>query len=160
MAKKKNKISKKKAAQATKKAQQQRVIALVAVAVTFVIVAILFASNSVSPPVPAGNSLPADINTAMGYQKFEEGAFLLDVRTEEEWEEYHIDGATMIVLDQLESRVNEVPFDQEVIIICNSGNRSIVARDILLAAGHTSVSSILGGIQGWMAAGHDVVSGK
>ena len=160
MAKKKSKISKKQAAQATKKAQQQRIVALIVVAVSFAIVAILSASNTAPPPVPAGNSLPADINTAMGYQKFEEGAFLLDVRTQEEWEEYHIDGATMIVLDQLESRVNEVPFDQEVIIICNSGNRSVVARDILLDAGHTSVSSILGGIQGWMAAGHDVISGK
>ncbi|MCP4143147.1 MAG: rhodanese-like domain-containing protein [Chloroflexi bacterium] len=96
----------------------------------------------------------------MGYQKFQEGAFLLDVRTQGEWEEYHVDGATMIVLDELESRVSEVPFDKEVIIICNSGNRSQVARDILLNAGHTSVTSIAGGIQGWMKAGHEVVTGK
>ena len=159
MAKKKSKISKKKAAQAAAKSKQQRTIALIAVAITFAIVAILSASNSADAPATV-NSLPADINTAMGHQKFEDGAFLLDVRTQEEWEEYHIDGATMIVLDELEARVSEVPFDQEVIIICNSGNRSVVARDILLSAGHTSVTSISGGIQGWMKAGYDVVSGK
>ena len=160
MAKKQKKTSKKKVAQAAAKSKQQRTIAFIAVAVTFAIVAFLSLSNSAAPPAEASNSLPADITTAMGYQKFEEGAFLLDVRTQEEWEEYHIDGATMIVLDELEARVNEVPFDQEVIIICNSGNRSTVGRDILLAAGHTSVSSITGGIQGWMKAGYDVVSGK
>jgi len=162
MAKKKNKISKKKAAQAQaiKKAQLQRAIAFIAVAITFAIVAFLSLSNSATPPAAVSNGLPADITTAMGYQKVEEGAFLLDVRTQEEWEEYHIDGATMIVLDQLESRVSEVPFDQEVIIICNSGNRSVVARDILLASGHPSVTSISAGIQGWMKAGYDVVSGK
>jgi len=152
MAKKRRKPNKKNA----KKTQQQRWIALAAVAIA--IIAVFIAANSGSTPATV-TSLPAEINTEMGYQKFQEGAFLLDVRTQPEWEEYHVDGATMIVLDQLESRVSEVPFDQEVIIICNSGNRSQVARDILIEAGHTQVTSIAGGIQGWMAAGHDVVSG-
>ena len=126
--------------------------------VVIAIVAVFIAANSGSAPATV-NSLPAEINTEMGYQMFQDGAFLLDVRTQPEWEEYHVDGAAMVVLDELESRVSEVPFDQEVIIICNSGNRSQVARDILLQAGHTSVTSIAGGIQGWMSAGHAVVSG-
>ena len=153
MAKKQSKASKRKAQQDAKKKKEQMMIAVAAV--IFVVIAFLVFGGNPSTV----NSLPPEINTAMGYQKFNEGAFLLDVRTQPEWEEYHIDGATMIVLDELESRTSEVPFDQEVIIICNSGNRSQVARDILLAAGHTSVTSIAGGIQGWMSAGHDVVSG-
>ena len=140
----------------TKKTQQQRWIAIAVVVIA--IVAVFIAANSGSAPATV-NSLPAEINTEMGYQMFQDGAFLLDVRTQHEWEEYHVDGAARVVLDELESRVSEVPFDQEVIIICNSGNRSQVARDILLQAGHTSVTSIAGGIQGWMSAGHAVVSG-
>ena len=159
MAKKRNKPSKKKTKQQDAKQKKDQMMIAVA-AVIFVIVAFLvFGNNPAGDAVATTNSLPAEINTEMGYQKFQEGAFLLDVRTQPEWEEYHVDGATMVVLDELESRVNEVPFDQEVIIICNSGNRSQVARDILLQAGHTSVTSISGGIQGWMAAGHEVISG-
>ena len=155
MARKRSKPKKKTAmAQKTKK---QRIIALVVVAIAFL--AILIAANSGETPAKT-NSLPADINTAMGHQKFEDGAFLLDVRTREEWVEFHIDGATLIPLDELEVRAGEVPTDQEVIVICNSGNRSTVGRDILLSAGHGSVSSITGGIQGWMSAGYDVVSGE
>ncbi len=151
MAKKRRKASAKKNVKQQKKNQMM----IAGAALIF----LAFGGNS-SGSTATVNSLPAEINTGMGYQKFQEGAFLLDVRTQPEWEEYHVDGATMIVLDELESRVSEVPFDQEVIIICNSGNRSQVARDILLAAGHKSVTSIAGGIQGWMTAGHDVVSGK
>ncbi|MBT3322211.1 MAG: rhodanese-like domain-containing protein [Anaerolineae bacterium] len=153
MAKKQNKASKRKAQQNAQKKKEQMMIAIAAVVVV-VIAFLVFGGNP-----SGGDSLPAEINTATGYQMFQDGAFLLDVRTQPEWEEYHVDGATMVVLDELESRISEVPFDQEVIIICNSGNRSQVARDILLAAGHTQVTSIAGGIQGWMSAGHAVVSG-
>ncbi len=143
-----------------KPSREQWIIAAVA-AVVVVLAFAVFGSNpsAVATPDATVNALPAEINTAMGYQMFQEGAFLLDVRTQEEWEMYHVDGATMIDLQVLPAHVDEVPFDQDVIIICNSGNRSQEARDILLAAGHTSVTSIAGGIQGWMAAGHDVVSG-
>ncbi len=159
MAKKQSKASKRKAKQDADKKRNSIIIAVLAV--VFAIIAFLvFGSTPTESDVPTTeNSLPAEINTATGYQMFQDGAFLLDVRTQPEWEEYHIDGATMVVLDELESRVSEVPFDQEVIIICNSGNRSQVARDILLQAGHTQVTSIAGGIQGWMSAGHDVISG-
>ena len=163
MAKKRSKPSKKKAKQQDAKQKKDQMMIAVAALVFVVIAFLVFGSNpsgSNDANTATVNSLPAEINTAMGYQKFQEGAFLLDVRTQPEWEEYHVDGATMIVIDELESRVSEVPFDQEVIIICNSGNRSQVARDILLQAGHTSVTSIAGGIQGWMSAGHDVVTGK
>ena len=66
----------------------------------------------------------------------------------------------VIELDYLAGRVDEVPRDQEIIVICNSGNRSQVARDILLNAGFENVTSIAGGIQGWMSAGYDFVTGE
>lgn len=140
----------------TKKNQQQLWIVLAIAAIA--IIALFIASQSTTPATI--NALPAEINTGLAYEKYEEGAFLLDVRTPEEWAEYHVPGATLITLDQLEARVSEVPFDQEVIIICRSGNRSQVGRDILLAAGHRSVTSIAGGIKGWDAAGYPTETGE
>jgi len=153
MAKRRRKPNKKN----IKKNQQQRWIALALVAIA--IIAVYIASQSSSAPAKV-NALPAEINTGLAYEKYEEGAFLLDVRTPEEWAEYHVPGATLITLDQLEARISEVPFDQEVIIICRSGNRSQVGRGILLNAGHRSVTSIAGGIKGWDAAGYPTVTGE
>ena len=129
--------------------------ALIVVVIAFLV----FGSN---PSENATNvaGLPPEINTATGKQMFDEGAYMLDVRNPDEWVAYHVDGATLVPLPDLEARVNEVPPDREIIVICNSGNRSQVARDILLEAGFENVTSIAGGIQGWMSAGYDFVTGE
>ena len=72
---------------------------------------------------------------AQAHELRDEGVFVLDVRQPEEWDEIHIPGATLIPLDQLETRLSEVPQDQPVLVYCRSGNRSEEGRDILLAAG-------------------------
>lgn len=156
MAKKRRKPTKKQ--QEKKQKKEQMIIAIVAL--VFVVIAFLVFGSNPAEKAATVNSLPAEINTGMAKQKFDEGTFMLDVRTPEEWEEYHVEGATLIPLDELEARFSEVPADQEVIVICNSGNRSVVGRDILLQAGHSSVTSIAGGIQGWMSAGYPTVSGE
>jgi rhodanese-related sulfurtransferase len=86
-------------------------------------------------------------------------AFILDVREPDEWVESHIPGATLIPLGELASRVDEVPQDQEVVVVCRSGNRSAEGRDILLAAGFEQVTSMAGGVNQWKAAGFETVSG-
>jgi rhodanese-related sulfurtransferase len=91
--------------------------------------------------------------------KREAGAFILDVRQPEEWNEFHIPDATLIPLGELASRVDEVPRDQEIVVVCRSGNRSQQGRDILLKAGFTQVTSMAGGVTQWKAAGHPTVSG-
>jgi rhodanese-related sulfurtransferase len=111
-------------------------------------------SGSVSSNVGAQTALPQVVNVEEAYQLVDGGAFLLDVRTQEEWDDFHAPQATLIPLDQLESRVNEVPIDQEVVVICRSGNRSQVGRDILLNAGHPSATSVDGGMNAWAAAGY------
>jgi rhodanese-related sulfurtransferase len=88
------------------------------------------------------------------------GAFMLDVRQPEEWEQAHIAGATLIPLGELQGRLNEVPKDQEIVVICHSGNRSKTGADILAKAGYTNVSSVQGGIVDWVTAGYPVVAGK
>ncbi len=103
--------------------------------------------------------LPEDISVADTAAKRDAGAFILDVRTPEEWNEFHISGATLIPLDQLEMRLNEVPKDKEVVVVCRSGNRSKVGRDALKAAGYTQVTSMAGGLNAWKAAGLPTVAG-
>ena len=112
-------------------------------------------------PAAAGQTagratLPAEVSVATAAQKREAGAFILDVRTAEEWNEYHIPGSTLIPLDQLSRRLAEVPREREVVVVCRSGNRSATARDLLLKAGYPQVSSLAGGLRAWRNAGQPV----
>lgn len=102
---------------------------------------------------------PAEINVATGYEHYQAGAFVLDVRTPEEWNDFHVDGSTLIPLNELAARVKEVPRDQEILVVCRSGNRSQEGRDILKAAGFTNVTSMAGGLNQWRSAGYPTISG-
>ncbi|MBX3066364.1 MAG: rhodanese-like domain-containing protein [Anaerolineae bacterium] len=83
--------------------------------------------------------------------------FLLDVRTPEEFATGHIAEAVNISVDELQSRLSEVPHDVPVIVYCRSGNRSATAAKILKDAGYTSIYD-LGGIAAWIAQGMPVIS--
>ena len=111
-----------------------------------------------STPVSA-IPLPDEITVAEAAAKRNAGAFILDVRTPEEWNEYHIPGTTSIPLDQLETRLNEVPKDKEVVVVCRSGNRSRPGRDILKNAGFPQVTSMSGGLKEWQSANLPTVTG-
>ena len=104
--------------------------------------------------------LPQEISVSEASAMRSAGAFILDVREPVEWEEAHIADATLIPLGQLASRVNEVPKDKEIVVVCRSGNRSQEGRDILLQAGFEQVTSMTGGIRGWQSAGMPTVSGQ
>ncbi len=103
--------------------------------------------------------LPREISVSEAASMRDAGAFILDVREPDEWNDSHIPGATLIPLGELASRVNEVPQDQEVVVVCRSGNRSAQGRDILLSAGFENVTSMAGGINQWKTAGLETVSG-
>jgi rhodanese-related sulfurtransferase len=123
-----------------------------AVSTTAPVVSNSSAASSAAP-------LPDEISVAEAAAKRDAGAFILDVRTQEEWNEYHIPGATLIPLDQLETRLNEVPQNQEVVVVCRSGNRSKPGRDALKAAGYAQVTSMSGGLKEWQAAKLPTVTG-
>lgn len=105
------------------------------------------------------STLPATISVSEAADRFAAGAFLLDVREQSEWNEAHINGAVLIPLGQLSTRLSEIPTDQDVLIICRSGNRSAQARDLLRAAGYPNTTSIDGGMNAWITAGLPVVTG-
>jgi rhodanese-related sulfurtransferase len=96
-----------------------------------------------------------EVSVDEAYQMYQSGVFVLDVRTQEEWDEYHAPNATLIPLDQLPNRLNEVPKDQEILVVCRSGNRSQQGRDILLSTGYNA-TSMTGGLKEWYAKGYPI----
>lgn len=86
-----------------------------------------------------------------------DGAWLLDVREDDEWAAGHVPNATHIPLGQLGARANEVPQDQDVYVICRSGMRSGRAAHALNGAGWRAIN-VAGGMQDWAAAGRPMVT--
>ncbi len=100
-----------------------------------------------------GSAAASEVTVDQAYEMYQSGTFTLDVRTQEEWDEYHAPNTTLIPLDELEARISELPKDQEILVICRSGNRSQQGRDILLAAGFNA-TSMTGGLKEWSAKGY------
>jgi rhodanese-related sulfurtransferase len=87
-------------------------------------------------------------------------AFLLDVRTQSEWEQDgHLEDATLIPHTELESRESELPDDKDSLILlyCGSGNRSQTASQTLVDMGFTNLMELEVGITGWKNADKPVV---
>lgn len=109
---------------------------------------------------PRLGSLPAEISVSQAAEKRDQGAFILDVREPDEWQQFHIPGATLIPLGELPNRLNEVPKDKEIVVVCRTGNRSAQGRDILRNAGFPLVTSMSGGVTQWQAQGQAIVTGQ
>ncbi|MEC9466142.1 MAG: molybdopterin-synthase adenylyltransferase MoeB [Myxococcota bacterium] len=74
---------------------------------------------------------------------------LIDVREPHEWDICRIDGATLIPLGQIETRLSELDRGQEVIVYCKMGGRSKKAYNILRDQGFTELRNLTGGIRAW-----------
>jgi rhodanese-related sulfurtransferase len=111
-------------------------------------------------PPTAVTSLPAEISVGQAAQMRDQGAFILDVREPSEWTQFHIPGATLIPLGDLPNRLNEVPKDRQVVVVCRTGNRSAQGRDILLNAGFKNVTSMTGGMTQWQTQGLPIATGQ
>ena len=75
---------------------------------------------------------------------------ILDVRTQDEYEESHIPGAILIPNETIGTEMPEqLPdADQEILVYCRSGNRSKQASQALVDLGYTNVVEF-GGINSW-----------
>lgn len=69
------------------------------------------------------------------------GAFLVDVRTPEEFESGHVNASVNIPLDEVADRLDEFSGKNHIIVFCRSGNRSGMAKAILAQAGITNVTN-------------------
>jgi rhodanese-related sulfurtransferase len=74
---------------------------------------------------------------------------LIDVRESWEYNSGHAKGAKNIPLSQLNKRVGEIPRDRDVLIICQSGNRSMNAANFLHQQGVTRAMNVSGGTTVW-----------
>ncbi|MDO4314375.1 MAG: FAD-dependent oxidoreductase [Oscillospiraceae bacterium] len=68
--------------------------------------------------------------------KLDEGVTLLDVRTEQEYKNGHVEGAQNIPVDALRDRLGEIEQGRPVYVICQSGLRSYIACRILAGYGY------------------------
>jgi rhodanese-related sulfurtransferase len=87
---------------------------------------------------------------------------LLDVRTRAEFETVHIPGAYHVPLDLLREHRAELRahLDEEVVLVCRSGNRAEQAGRALAAAGLPNVSVLTGGMLAWQQTGAPVNRGR
>ena len=85
------------------------------------------------------------------------GAFLLDVREDDEWTAGHAPDAVHIRLRELGGHADELPRDREVYVICRSGNRSAYAA-LALAGGGLNAVNVADGMTGWAVAGRPMIS--
>jgi hydroxyacylglutathione hydrolase len=87
-----------------------------------------------------------------------DGLQVLDVRTQDEWEAGHVEGALHIPGNELQDRAGELPKDGMLAILCGSGYRSTVAASVLERSGFTNVVNVTGGMEAWRKAGLPTVS--
>lgn len=76
---------------------------------------------------------------------------LLDVRTLLEFESERIDGALNLPLDELDARVDELPEQADVVVVCRTGVRATIAADALGRTGRRA-RVLEGGVQAWRRA--------
>jgi rhodanese-related sulfurtransferase len=89
----------------------------------------------------------------------DENVTLLDVRTPDEFSKEHIEGATLIPVQELSqnlSKLSDVK-DKKIIVYCHSGARSIAASRILMENGFIPLN-VKGGITAWKADGLSVTA--
>lgn len=78
----------------------------------------------------------------------DEGAHLLDIRYEDEYEMDYIPGCTLIPLLELRERVSELDADRDYVVYCHSGKRSCVGA-MILSENKLRAVSLNGGIRDW-----------
>jgi rhodanese-related sulfurtransferase len=83
---------------------------------------------------------------------------VIDVRQPDEYRTGHIVGAKLIPLNQLHSRLQELPQNREIVCVCASGHRSGSATRMLVKAGYQAVN-LKGGMLAWRRANLPVKNG-
>lgn len=76
----------------------------------------------------------------------------IDVRTQREREQKHIDGSLSVPLNRLADHLPSLPKDRPLLVYCAGGYRSSVAASLLQRSGFRSVGEIAGGFAAWEAA--------
>ncbi len=81
---------------------------------------------------------------------------VVDVREDWEYAEGHVPGAVLVPLGQIPDRMQDIPTDKTVLVVCRSGNRSNQATQYLREQGFDNVHNMTGGMNSWQQAGFDI----
>jgi len=104
-----------------------------------------------TPPVPAATPVPtAQPRSVLGAEAralIGTGALLIDVRTADEFNELHLEGARNIPLHELTRAMSSLPKDKPVIVYCAVGSRSATAAGLLAKSGYDVRN--LGAMENW-----------
>ena len=94
------------------------------------------------------------LTPAQALARQQAGALLIDVRAEHERALGMAAGARGVARERLEAdpRAHAPDFDAEVLLICQSGRRSLLAAETLAACGYRNLASVAGGTAAWEAA--------
>ena len=95
---------------------------------------------------------PKEVSREEAQRLVEEGAQLIDVRADHEWEAGRIPGAKHLPLADLDERTGEIDPDRPVVLYCRGGTRSSMAAEALATAGYDA-AKLTGGIVAWEEAG-------
>jgi len=117
--------------------------------------------EALRPEAEAAAAMPRSVPVRVAYELHQAGHRYLDVRTEAEFSAGHPEGAVNIpymnktgsgmtknthFLEQVSSIFGK---DDEIIVGCQSGKRSLMAATELCSAGFTAVTDIAGGFSSW-----------
>ena len=102
-----------------------------------------------------------EVSVGQTLERMKQGARLIDVREDGEWERGHASGARHLGRGVIERDIErEVPdHSAELILYCGGGYRSALACDNLQRMGYTNVHSLAGGWHAWEESGAPVEGG-
>jgi rhodanese-related sulfurtransferase len=92
---------------------------------------------------------PVDASAALAAPR---PPFVLDVRSQREWQRKQIDGSVNVPLSRLRDRIGELPRDRAILVHCAGGYRSSIAASLLEREGFSQLLELSGGLAAWEAA--------
>ncbi len=137
-----------------KKNKSQNMMWITALTVLAVAAGVFYFANR---PAAAIDAVFRNVSVTDLKNASEPDKIILDVRTQGEYDEGHVEGVVLIPVQQLADRLDELPKDKPLYVICRSGNRSMTASEILEKAGFKDIRNVQGGILAWQRAGYPVV---
>ncbi len=84
---------------------------------------------------------------------------LVDVREMDEFVDVRAPDAVLVPMSEFALRVETLPADRPLLLICHLGGRSAAATGYLVRAGRTDVANVAGGMDAWERAGLPVRRG-
>jgi len=112
----------------------------------------LAACQESTPPPPAAQAAPQErqpknVLGAEARALVSSGALLVDVRTPDEFNELHVEGARNIPLNELGRSLGSLPKDKPIVVYCAVGSRSAAAAGLLAKSGYDVRN--LGAMENW-----------